>query len=98
MRLRAAHLAFVMLLLSTMGVTPASALSSGRGGHNGQTYGILLQQNAPALHPETPLAQRLQATAGSSRIASPAPLRATWSMRPPAAHSAHRQAVTASHV
>jgi hypothetical protein len=96
--LRTRHLACLFLLLSTIGAAQASA-SSARTGFYGHHINALLYRHAVDSRSE-----RAAETATSIQAADPetldlpapcrAALRATWTMRPPAAHAAAVNAAT----
>jgi hypothetical protein len=90
--LRTRHLACLVLLVSTLGASQASA-SRARHGFYGDHISALLYRHAVDARSEH-LAQIPAATiaADPETLLIPAPCRAafrsTWTMRPPAAHSA----------
>jgi hypothetical protein len=90
--LRTRHLACLVLLLSTLGAAQANASSSRRGFY-GDRISALLYRNAVDAHNEH-LAQIPAASAvDPETLLIPAPalvaaFHSTWTMRPPAAHSA----------
>ena len=94
MRFRALHLAGILLLLTTLGTAEAAPR------HSGYTFGahylgILIAQEQAAAASENALRT---APGRPSTLALPphsaAHYSLTWTMRPPAAHSLHTQAVT----
>jgi hypothetical protein len=90
--LRTRHLACLFLLVSTLGAAQANASASQRGFY-GDRVSALLYRHAVDVHNEH-LAQNTAAnTADPETLLTPAPALAavfhsTWTMRPPAAHSA----------
>jgi hypothetical protein len=94
MRLRAAQLALVMLLLSSLGA--GGSATRERFSLGNLQARAMQQQGAQSAVVEAALSQSLDDAAITGPVASPEPLRAAWQMRPPAAHSAHTHAVTAS--
>lgn len=92
MSLRTRHLACLFLLVSTLGASQASA-SRGRHGFYGDRISAILYRHAIDSHNEQQ-AQNLKVSAivNPETLLIPAPCRAafhsTWTMRPPAAHSA----------
>lgn len=98
MSLRTRHLACLFLLLSTMGAAQANA-SQARTGFYGDHITALLYRHAIDAHSEH-LAQKTATApaADPETLVIPAPSRAafhhTWTMRPPAAHSAALVAAT----
>lgn len=92
MSLRTRHLACLFVLLSTLGAAQANASPSRRGFH-GDRISALLYRNAVDARNEH-LAQTSAANAADPEtLLTPAPALAaafhfTWTMRPPAAHSA----------
>jgi hypothetical protein len=90
--LRTRHLACLFVLLSTLGAAQANASSPQRGFH-GDRISALLYRNAVDARNEH-LAQNTAAAAiDPETLLTPAPALAaafhsTWTMRPPAAHSA----------
>ena len=92
MALRTRHLACLFLLISTLGASQANASSAQRGFY-GHHISALLYRHAVDAHNER-LAQNTAANiADPEALLTPAPtlaagLHSTWTMRPPAAHSA----------
>jgi hypothetical protein len=90
--LRTRHLACLFLLVSTLGASQASA-SHPRHGFYGDRISAILYRHAVDSHSEFQ-AQNLKTSvaADPETLLIPAPcraaLRSTWTMRPPAAHSA----------
>jgi hypothetical protein len=90
--LRTRHLACLFLLISTMGATQAHA-SGSRSAFYGDSISALLYRHAVDARSEH-LAQTAAAASATDpdTLGIPAPARAafhsTWTMRPPAAHSA----------
>ena len=95
MRSRAAQLACLLLLLTSLSAADASARSEqfSIGGHY---ISALLRQNAATARPESPLVRHLNEQAEAQHPVSAVTIRSVWAMRPPAAHSVHTHAVTAS--
>ena len=98
MSLRTRHLACLFLLVSTLGASQASA-SRARHSFYGDHISALLYRHAVDARSEQ-LAQNISArvTADPETLLIPASsraaLRSTWTMRPPAAHSAALFAAT----
>jgi len=98
MRFRALHLAGVLLLLTSLGTAEGAAPRNTGYAFGAHYLGMLLAQQQAAqaaIASETPLRE----SAGKpSTFALPtrsvAQHSITWTMRPPAAHSLHTQAVT----
>jgi hypothetical protein len=95
--LRTRHLACLFLLFSTMGAAQASA-SPARGGFYGDHIAALLYRHAIDARSER-LGQKTTANSADPEtleLSAPcrAALRSTWTMRPPAAHSASLAAAT----
>lgn len=92
MSLRTRHLACLFLLVSTLGASQASAVCP-RSGFYGHHISALLYRHAVDARSEH-MAQNIVASvaADPETLLIPAPCRAafcsTWTMRPPAAHSA----------
>ena len=92
MSLHTRHLACLFLLVSTLGASQASA-SPAQSRFYGDHITALLYRHAVDAHSEH-LAQKIAAApaADPETLLIPAPsraaLRSTWTMRPPAAHSA----------
>jgi hypothetical protein len=90
--LRTRHLACLFLLISTLGASQANASSTPRGFHGDRISALLYRHAVDARNEH--LAQKDAATAvDPETILTPAPALAaafhsTWTMRPPAAHSA----------
>ncbi|HEX5283326.1 MAG TPA: hypothetical protein VFW30_04335 [Bryocella sp.] len=92
MALRTRHLACLVLLLSTLGAAQANASSSPRSFH-GDRITALLYRHAVDAHNEHLAQNTVASTADPEALLTPAPTLAaafasTWTMRPPAAHSA----------
>ena len=96
MRLRTAHFACLLMLLSTLGVADAFALPPCGQARVGQYAGSLLSQRGAAhLLRDTP--REPHALAASDRlpaVAAPVSASEAWLVRPPVAHSATVHAVT----
>ncbi|HEY4010556.1 MAG TPA: hypothetical protein VGM11_10430 [Acidobacteriaceae bacterium] len=98
MRLRALPLACIMLLVSSMGATQASASAAQRGFYGHHISALLYRNAVDARHDRG--AQHIAASpaADPETLLLPAASRAAfasaWSMRPPAAHSAALSATT----
>jgi len=95
MRHRALHLAGLLLLLTTLSSAEAATLRDGRPAFGAHYISVLLAQQEAALAPQTSF------TAGDAdtlTLALPtddlAQYNATWTMRPPSAHSVSLHAVT----
>ena len=99
MSLRTRHLACLFLLVSTLGASQASASSRPRHGFYGDRISAILYRHAVDSQIDLQ-AQNLKATvaADPETLLIPAPgraaFRSTWTMRPPAAHSASVFAAT----
>ena len=95
MRIRAIHLASVLLLLASLGAAERSALRDGDFSIGGHYISILLGQDRGgiSIQPEFD-ASGGDALALDLPVASLARHRAVWTMRPPSAHSMELQAVT----
>ena len=94
MSLRAVHLACVLLLLSSVGAAEASASRE----HLGLRVGyiaVLLQQGVDG-HRQAIALGRSVDTASAAPLHAGSPIRAPWTLRPPAAHSLQVHAVTGS--
>ncbi|HEV2576502.1 MAG TPA: hypothetical protein VGU25_04760 [Acidobacteriaceae bacterium] len=92
MSLRTRHLACLFLLLSTLGAAQANASSSPRGFH-GDRITALLYRHAVDAHNEHFAQNTADSAVDPETLLTPAPALAavfhsTWTMRPPAAHSA----------
>jgi hypothetical protein len=97
MRLRTAHLACVLLLVSSLGAAEGSTLRSGRLAFSSQYISMLLQQHGAQACEET--SPGLAASrARTLHSADRAVYRTVWTMRPPSAHAAARHMVTATAV
>ncbi len=97
MRSRATQLACFLLLLTSL----SAAESSARGEQfsiGGHYISVLLRQNAVTARPESPLVRHLNEQAEMQPPFPAVTVRSVWTMRPPAAHSVHTHAVTASRV
>lgn len=94
MRSRAAQLACLVLLLTSLSAADGSARAEqfSVGGHY---VSVLLQQTAAATCAESPLALLFWQQAKALPVASLMIVRSAWDVRPPAMQSAHVQAVTA---
>ena len=97
MRLRARHLACLLLLLSSLGSAEAATLRSGSLTPGGRYIISLLQQSAAHTAAEPPSTL----CAGDSHsqplpASSLAAVRVAWTMRPPAAHTAALHTLTAA--
>jgi hypothetical protein len=94
-RLRAAHFACVLLLISTFGAAEGSTLQGSRAGLRGQYMHALLQQGAAAVASEPAFPGRVTHEFNSGLpFASVAQTRTVWTMRPPSEHSTSLAAVT----
>jgi hypothetical protein len=97
MRLRARHLACLLLLLSTLGSAEAATLRSGALTPGGRYIFSILQQSAAQTAAEPPSAL---CAADSPSLPLPASslaaVRVAWTMRPPAAHTAALHTLTAA--
>ena len=92
MTLRTRHIACLFLLFSTLGAAQANASSFPRGFH-GDRISALLYRHAVDAHNEYLAQIPVANTADPETLLIPAPALAavfhtTWTMRPPAAHSA----------
>ena len=90
--MRTRHLACLFLLVSTLGASQASA-SRARSGFYGDRISAILYRHAVDTHGEQLAQNTVTAPAADPEtLLIPAPSRAafrsTWTMRPPAAHSA----------
>ena len=97
MRLRATQLATLILLLATLGVAESSTLHDGTlrlGSHYAAS--LRAQDDAGITALNTRL-DRATAFGPANHVAS-SYVAFAWTMRPPAAHSLHVHAVTASHI
>jgi len=97
MRLRARHLACLLLLLSSLGSAEAATLRSGSLTPGGRYVLSLLQQSAA--HAAAEPASALSSTNSPSLplpSSSLAAIRVAWTMRPPAAHTTALHAFTAA--
>ena len=94
MRSRAAQLACLVLLLTSLSAADGSARAQqfSVGGHY---VSILLQQTAAAACAESPLTLLAYHRVDALPVASRMIARSVWSVRPPEAQSAHVQVVTA---
>lgn len=97
MRSRAAQLACFLLLLTSLSAADASARGEqfSLGGHYIAT---LLRHNAATAPLQSPLVRHLNQQAEVTPPVAQVIIRSVWAMRPPAAHTAHTHAVTASAV
>jgi len=90
--LRTRHLACLVFLLSTLGAAQANASATSRGFHGDRITALLYRHAVDAGNDR--LAQSEAASAADPEaLLLPAPaiaaaFRSTWTMRPPAAHSA----------
>lgn len=91
MRIRAAQLACLLLLLSSVGAAEASARRAdySLGGH----YITELLQQAGVAQIESPLSRQLDAQEAPATYVAHS-VRSAWTMRPPAAHCIQVHAVT----
>jgi hypothetical protein len=97
MRLRAVHIASVLLLLASLGVADGSTLRDGGRSLGGQYMGVLLAQNHDtACTPDSIDHAVGEALELGVPAASRAQLRTTWTMRPPSAQCLDLHAVTGS--
>ena len=95
MRIRAIHLASVLLLLASLGAAEGSALRDGDFSIGGHYISILLGQDRGGISLQTEFdASSDDALALDLPVASLALHRAVWTMRPPSAHSMKLQAAT----
>ena len=95
MRLRAIHLASVLLLLASLGVAEGSALRDGDFSIGGHYISMLLGQDRGGISTGTEFnASSDDALALDLPVASLALHRTVWTMRPPSAHCMQLQAVT----
>jgi hypothetical protein len=97
MRLRASHIAGLFLLLASLGAAEGTPARSGGYRFGGPYIGVILAQD----HFGTSIPSRLIQQADDEvaldiPAISTAHYRATWSVRPPAAHSISLHAVTGS--
>jgi hypothetical protein len=95
MRLRAIHIASVLLLLASLGAADGSTLRKGTRSVGGQYIAVLLGQD----HAAACMGAGLDHIVGETlKVDLPAAAlaqhRTIWTMRPPAAHSAALHAVT----
>jgi len=97
MRLRARHLACLLLLLSSLGSAEAATLRSGSLTPGGRYIFSLLQQSAAqtAAEPASTLFAG-DTPALPLPASSLAAVRVAWTMRPPAAHTASLHTLTAA--
>jgi len=97
MRLRARHLACLLLLLSSLGSAEAATLRSGALTPRGRYVLSLLQQAASQTAAEPASAICADDTPSLPLPASAlAAVRVAWTMRPPAAHTASLHTLTAA--
>jgi hypothetical protein len=97
MRLRARHLACLLLLLSSLGSAEAATLRSGALTVGGRYVFSVLQQAAAHTAAEPASTLFTGDTASLTLPASSrAAVRVAWTMRPPAAHSASLHTLTAA--
>jgi len=97
MRLRARHLACLLLLLSSLGSAEAATLRSGALTPGGRYIFSLLQQSAAQTAAE-PVSTLFTADTPSLPLpaSSLAAVRVAWTMRPPAAHTVALHTLTAA--
>jgi hypothetical protein len=97
MRLRARHLACLLLLLTSLGSVEAATLRSGALTPGGRYVLSLLQQAASqtAVEPAVALCS-CDAPLLPLPASSLAAVRVAWTMRPPAAHTASLHTLTAA--
>lgn len=97
MRLRTAHLACVLLLLSSLGAAEGTTLRSRELGLGSHYISLLLREHTVRVSAETPLSL---ADGEDAAITVPSADRAlsriVWAMRPPSAHAVALHAVTGS--
>ena len=97
MRHRALHLAGLLLLLTTLSSTEAATLRDGRPAFGAHYISVLLAQQEAAIATQTTFSPD---DADALTLALPAndlaQYNATWTMRPPLAHSVSLHAVTGS--
>ncbi len=97
MRLRAIHLASVLLLLASLSSADGAVLHDGEYTLGAHYIRVLLAQQEAAAGSQTTLdTDADEALALDLPVASVAQYRATWTMRPPSAHSVSLHAVTGS--
>jgi hypothetical protein len=97
MRLRARHLACLLLLLSSLGSAEAASLRSGPLTPGGRYIFSLLQQSAAQTAAEPTSTLFIGDTPSLPLPASSrAAVRVAWTMRPPAAHTAALHTLTAA--
>ena len=95
MRLRAIHLASVLLLLASLGVAEGSSLRDGDFSIGGHYISMLLGQDRGGIGPQSEFdASDDDALVLDLPVASLALHRTVWTMRPPSAHCMELQAVT----
>jgi hypothetical protein len=97
MRLRARHLACLLLLLTSLGSAEAATLRSGSLTPGGRYIFSLLQQSAAQTAAE-PVSTLFAGDAPALPLpaSSLAAVRVAWTMRPPAAHAASLHTLTAA--
>lgn len=90
--LRTRHLACLFLLISTLGASQANASSAQRGFYGHHISALLYRHAVDARAEHLAQSIALSPAADPETLRIPAPRRAafdsTWTMRPPAAHSA----------
>ena len=97
MRLRAAHIAGLFLLLASLGAAQGATARQGGCRFSGPYIGaILAQESLGTSIPSRLLVQADQEVALDIPSIATAHYRATWAMRPPSAHSINLHAVTGS--
>src|SRR5471032_1749313 len=98
MRLRACHLACLLLLLSSLGSAEAATLRSTAFTPGGRYVLSLLQQQAASQTSAEPASALFSGDQPSLPLpaSSRAAVRVAWTMRPPAAHTASLHTLTAA--
>ena len=98
MSLRTRHLACLFLLVSTLGASQASASRTNHGFYGDRITAILYRHAIDSRSEQQPQNLKAGVAADRETLLIPAPCRAafhsTWTMRPPAAHSASVFAAT----
>ena len=95
MRLRAIHLASVLLLFASLGVAEGSALRDNDFSIGGHYISMLLGQDRGGISTQSEFnSEGGDALALDLPVASLALHRTVWTMRPPSAHCMELQAVT----
>jgi hypothetical protein len=96
--LRTRHLACLFLLVSTLGATQASASRTRQGFYGHHISALLYRHAVDARSEHMAQVPAANVAADPETLLIPAPCRAafhsTWTMRPPAAHSASVYAAT----